>query len=321
MIPRQRVILLTDAATDSHASPGHPERPERRQAAADGVRQGTEAAGARLEVASAPPIDNHSLRRVHGAAYLAALDEGEARGGGWLDADTYLVPGSIHAARLAAGATVSAARLVAERGAAVAFAVVRPPGHHAAAGWGSGFCLLNNVALAVAALREEGMVQRIAIVDWDVHHGNGTQAIFEGDLDLFYASTHQWPFYPGTGAREESGGTVQNRPLTAGAGDDDFVAAWRDDLLPTIADFGPHAIIISAGYDAHRSDPLAELDVTEGGFREVARLVGRTAAGAGLAGVALSLEGGYDLAALRASVAASVEGLLQGLGHEGGAGG
>lgn len=317
----QRVVLLTDPAMDRHASPGHPERPDRRRAAVDGVRRGALGRAARLELTAVPSIDDRGLRRVHTAHYLSALEEGEAQGGGWLDPDTYLVTGSMNAARLAAGATVGAARAVTEGGATVAFAAVRPPGHHATSGWGSGFCLLNNIAVAVAALRDEGLARRIAIVDWDVHHGNGTQAIFGSDPELWYGSTHQWPFYPGTGAHEESTATAHNRPLAGGAGDDEFVATWRDDLLPSLDAFGPEAILVSAGYDAHRADPLAQLDVTEAGFAEVARLVGRSAAAAQLGGVALTLEGGYDLAALRASVGASVEGLLEGLARRRDAGG
>ncbi len=202
----------------------------------------------------------------------------------------------------------------------MAFAAVRPPGHHAARGRGSGFCLLNNVAIAVAGLRARGIAERVAIVDWDVHHGNGTQAIFDADPALCYTSTHESPHYPGTGARDETGvgaaaGTKHNRPLPPGSGDEAFVAAWRDELLPAIEAFAPEAILVSAGYDAHADDPLAALEVTEAGFEAVAVLVGALSARLGLPGVALTLEGGYDLDALRASVAASVRGVLAGRGE------
>ena len=197
----------------------------------------------------------------------------------------------------------------------MAFAVVRPPGHHAAAERGSGFCLLNNIAIAVAALRAEGLARRVAIVDWDVHHGDGTQAIFDADPELCYASTHQSPLYPGSGARAERGvgtavGTMHNVPLPPGSGDDAFIEAWSGELLPAIEAFRPQAILVSAGYDAHRDDPLANLQVTERGYRSVALALAGTARRLGLPGVALTLEGGYDLDALRASVAATVEGLL-----------
>ena len=316
------VWLLTDAAMDAHAVAGHPERPERRDAAADGVR---EAAGDRLEEPPVEAIDRETLEAIHDPAYLALLDEAGAHGGGWLDPDTYVVPGSLHAAELAAGATVQAALAVGTGAAVVAFAAVRPPGHHAARGRGSGFCLLNNVAVAVAGLRARGLADRIAIVDWDVHHGDGTQAIFDADPRLCYASTHQSPHYPGTGARSETGigvaaGTKHNRPLPPGSGDDAFIAAWRDELLPAVEAFEPEAILVSAGYDAHVTDPLASLDVTGRGFEAVAEMLGALSARLRLAGVALTLEGGYDLGALRESAAASVRGILTGreAGSEGG---
>jgi acetoin utilization deacetylase AcuC-like enzyme len=304
------VLLLTDARMDAHASPGHPERPARREAAAAGVR---DAAGGRLVEESTEPATDADLTRVHDPEYVAVLSEVEAEGGGWLDLETYLVPGSMEAARLAAGATIHAARVAVAGDAEVAFAAVRPPGHHARRDRGSGFCLVNHVAIAVAALRADGDAQRVAIVDWDVHHGNGTQAIFAGDADLIYTSTHQHPFYPGTGAAaDDAGGVAHNHPLYAGEGDEAFVAAWRDELLPAIEAFGAEAILVSAGYDAHAADPLAELAVTETGFEEVARLLSSTASRLGLRGVALTLEGGYDLDALRGSVAATVRGLLDG---------
>ena len=310
------VWLLTDAAMDAHASPGHAERPERRLAVVDGVRDGASAAGTELVEPAVQEIGDDEAHLVHDPDYLTLLAVAEVRGG-WLDPDTYLVPGSLRAARLAAGATVQAARAVASGQAEVAFAVVRPPGHHADVGHAAGFCLLNNAAIGAAVLRSDGLARRTAIVDWDVHHGDGTQAIFYANPDVCYASTHQSPFYPGTGSAEERGsgeaeGTKHNHPLRAGAGDAEFLAAWRDDLLPAIEAFKPQAILVSAGYDAHRDDPLAHLAVTEEGFGAVARLVGALGGRLGLPGVALTLEGGYNLAALRASAGATVRGLLDG---------
>ncbi len=304
------VWLLTDAAMDAHQAPDHPERPERRGAAATGVRA---AAGDRLvEPACEVATDGH-ITAVHGDEYLAMLVDADDRGGGWLDPDTYLVAGSLRAARLAAGATLQAACAVSAGDAEVAFAVVRPPGHHASRARGSGFCLLNNVAIAVAGLRASGAAQRVAIVDWDVHHGDGTQAIFWADPDVCYTSTHQFPFYPGTGARAEpGGGSTHNRPLAAGSGDEEFVEAWLSELLPAIEAFEPAAILVSAGYDAHRADPLAQLDVTEVGYATVARELGILSRRLGLGGVALTLEGGYDLEALQASTEATVAGILAG---------
>ena len=312
---RGAVWLLTEPAMDAHVASGHPERPDRRTAAAAGVR---DAAADRLVAVACVEASHEELAAIHEPAYLHLLADADDRGGGWLDGDTYVADGSLTAARLAAGATVQAARAVAAGEADVAFAAVRPPGHHAAAGHGSGFCLLNNVAIAAAALRADGL-RRVAIVDWDVHHGDGTQAIFDADPDLLYASTHQLPLYPGTGERSDRGvgeatGTMHNRPLEPGDGDDAFIGAWHDELLPAIEAFAPEAILVSAGYDAHRADPLAHLEVTEAGYRAVASALGDVCNRLGLPGVALTLEGGYDLDALRASVAATVRGLTDGRG-------
>jgi acetoin utilization deacetylase AcuC-like enzyme len=307
------VWLLTDAATDRHRSAGHPERPERRSAVADGIRA---AAGDALMEPPVEAVSDELLAAVHDERYLAALTAAEPRGGGWLDPDTYVVPGSLDAARLAAGAAAKAALAVAAGEVEVAFAVMRPPGHHASRQVGRGFCLFNNVAVAVAALRARGLAQRVAIVDWDVHHGDGTQAIFDADPDLCYASTHQAAFYPGTGWPEETGsgsavGTMHNRPLLAGSGDAPFEEAW-DELLTEVEAFEPEAILVSAGYDAHAADPLAGLAVTEAGFEAVGKMVGALGARRRLPGVALTLEGGYDLDALTASSAATIRGLLAG---------
>lgn len=315
MTSAARVWLLTDAAMDAHSSFGHPERPERREAVAAGVR---DAAGdGLLREVGFGPVEESALRRIHPPEHLDALAAMEARGGGWVDPDTYVAADSMAAARLAAGATLRGAFAVAGGEAEVAFAVVRPPGHHASSIRAGGFCLVNNVAVAAVALREAGLARRIGIVDWDVHHGDGTQAIFDADPAVAYASTHQWMLYPGTGHRRDRGrgpgeGTMHNVPLRPGAGDGEFVAAWRDELVPALEAFGPDAILVSAGYDAHVSDPLAHLEVTEAGYEAVARLVGELSRRLGLPGVALVLEGGYDLEALRASAAATVRGLLAG---------
>jgi acetoin utilization deacetylase AcuC-like enzyme len=310
------IWLLTDAAMDAHHAPGHPERPERRLAVAAGVR---DAAGEALVEPACREVTVEELGRVHETRYLELLDALDRQGTAWLDPDTYLVPGSMLAARLAAGATIQAALGVAAGEAAIAVAAVRPPGHHAAPGRGAGFCLYNNVALAAAALRAERLAHRIAIIDWDVHHGDGTQAIFDADPDLCYTSTHQAPFYPGTGDASERGhghaaGTKHNIPLRPGDGDERFVAAWTETLLPAVEAFSPQAILLSAGFDAHRSDPLAHLEVSEAGYGRVARALGELSARLDLPGIALTLEGGYDLPALRASVAETIRELLGGQG-------
>ncbi len=311
------VLLITSDRTDAHAAPDHPERPARRVAAVEGVRDAAAEAGSLLE-REARAASDAELERIHPPALLAALDRAAMAGGGWIDADTYLAAGSTTALRLAAGATIDAALAVARGEARVGFAVVRPPGHHAMSERPSGFCLVNNVALAAAAVRGETGVTRLAIVDWDVHHGDGTQAIFDADPALCYASTHQMPLFPGTGLPSERGsgsaaGTKLNHPLAAGDGDAAFVAAWTSELLPAVEAFRPDAILVSAGYDAHAADLLANLEVTERGYENVAVALGGVVRRLGLPGVALTLEGGYDLDALRASVAATVRGLLDGM--------
>ena len=312
------ILLLTHAAMAGHGSAGHPERPERLGAVVQGVEDAAAGLGVELRRPEVEEATNQDLERIHAPWYVAALDTAGGRGGGWIDFDTHVAPESMRAARLAAGATIGAARAAVQGSMTVAFAVVRPPGHHAAEERAAGFCLFNNVAIAAAALRADGLAQRIAIVDWDVHHGDGTQAVFDADPDLCYASTHQWPYYPGTGSPDERGsgpadGTKHNVPLPGGSGDDAFGSAWLDQLLPAVEAFRPEAILVSAGYDAHRDDPLASLMVTEDGFATVAAAVGQLSRKLGLGGVALTLEGGYDLRALRASAAATVTSLANGL--------
>jgi len=317
-----RVLLFSDPAMAGHHPPGHPERAERIDAVASGIADAAAAADALLERPAVEPAEAAALERVHPAPYLALLDDAARQGGGWIDSDTHIGTDSMMAARLAAGATTQAALAAASGEAEVAFAVVRPPGHHARRERAAGFCLLNNVAVAALALRAAGLAGRIAILDWDVHHGDGTQAIFDADPDLCYASTHQMPLYPGSGDAADRGtglgmGTKHNAPLPPGSGDVAFTDAWLTRLLPAVEAFAPQAILVSAGYDAHRVDPLAELEVTAAGFRRVAEAIGRLALAGGIPGLALTLEGGYDLEALHDSAAATVAGLLVGLSGSG----
>lgn len=313
-----RIHLYAHPASSGHGVAGHPEREDRVPAAINGVLDACARYSVELSRPEVSKVAPALLDLVHPKRHVAALDDFADRGGGWIDADTHVSRTSMAAARFAAGATVQAAVSVAVGAADIAFAVVRPPGHHASAQRAAGFCLLNNVALAAFALRQRGLARRIAILDWDAHHGDGTQAIFEADPDLAYASTHQAPLYPGTGHPDERGtgaaqGTMHNLPLRPGSGDAEFVAAWMEHLLPWVEAFRPEALLVSAGYDAHAADPLAALQVTEAGFGAVAHAVGELARRLDLPGVALTLEGGYDLAALRASVAATVSGLVEGM--------
>jgi acetoin utilization deacetylase AcuC-like enzyme len=234
------------------------------------------------------------LARVHDAAYLerlAALDRPTQ-----LDSDTAADETSWEAARLAAGIALEA---VDRSG----FALVRPPGHHALADRAMGFCLVNNVAVAALYAQAELGLARVAIVDFDVHHGNGTEASFRGDESVLVVSLHQWPFYPGTGGPGTSDETTLNLPLPAGSGDDVYGAAFRDAVEPVVRGFAPDLVLVSAGFDAHEADPLAQMRVTEAGFRELAARC--AALGPRVAAV---LEGGYNLGTLRALVAAAQAG-------------
>jgi acetoin utilization deacetylase AcuC-like enzyme len=286
---------------------GHPERPARIDAVMAGVADVALELGSDLEIVAPEPADLAALTRVHPAAHLAQLEEFCRGGGGHLDPDTFARPDSWQAALLSAGGGLQAIDVLRRRGAGVAFVATRPPGHHALADRAMGFCLLNNVAVSAAALVAEG--ERVLIVDWDVHHGNGTQALFWDDPSVLYVSTHQSPFYPGTGEAGEVGGDgapglTVNVPLPAGATGDVVRRALDEVAAPVIEEFAPTWVLISAGFDAHRADPLAELALSGGDFADLATTVAGYAPGPGR--VLAFLEGGYDLGALRASVAATL---------------
>ena len=306
------VVAGCDVDGDRHdTGPGHPERPSRLAAARSGLAE----AGFG-DVAPLPPrlATREELLRVHSGAYLDALERFCAAGGGRLDPDTVVSPGSWETALTAAGAGLAALDALAGGAGTAAFVGTRPPGHHAERSRGMGFCLLNNVAVAAAALTADG--HRVLVVDWDVHHGNGTQDIFWDDPDVVYFSTHQSPLYPGTGRLGETGGPhalgrTVNVPLPPGATGDVLRKAVDEVLAPVAAWAQPEWVLVSAGFDAHRDDPLADLRLTAGDFADlaiaVASLVPRTGR------VALFLEGGYDLDALRRSVAAAVAAVTGGV--------
>ncbi len=275
---------------------GHPERPARLVA----VRQGVVAAGLQEAVldVEARRATRAELSRVHPEEYLDAIEGFCAAGGGHIDADTSAVPASWDAAVLAAGAGMTAIERLDDGEASAAFCAVRPPGHHATPRRAMGFCLLNNVAVAAAALAERG--ERVLIVDYDAHHGNGTQAAFYHDPRVLYVSLHEYPLYPGTGALDETGGgrgagfTV-NVPLPAGATGDVYRHAIDDVVTPIAEHWSPTWLIVSAGFDAHRADPLTGLALTSGDFADLTgQLAHLVAPGRRL----LFLEGGYDLTAL-----------------------
>ena len=288
---------------------GHPESPARLRAVLEGLDRDRFAALDRLE---APRASREALERVHEPAYVARiLASAPAQGVVRLDEDTLMSPGSTEAALRAAGAVTTAVDAVLGGTAVRAFCAVRPPGHHATANQAMGFCLFNNVAVgAMHALAAHGL-ERVAIADFDVHHGNGTQDIFAGEPRVLFASSHQWPLYPGSGAAQETGvGNLCNAPLPPGTGPQGFRQAWSEQLLPRLDAFAPQLLLVSAGFDAHRADPLAALQL---GAEDYAWLTGQ------LVDLALrhadgrivsTLEGGYDLPALAASAAAHVEALM-----------
>jgi acetoin utilization deacetylase AcuC-like enzyme len=307
------VALITHPLCLNHdPGLGHPESPDRLRAVIRALERREFASLLREEAPAAP---REAIERVHAPGYVERLFALNPREGERipLDPDTVIGEGSLEAALRAAGGAMHAVDCVMAGHARAAFAAIRPPGHHAERAAAMGFCLFNNAAIAASHARHHHRLQRIAIVDFDVHHGNGTENFVKNDPDLFYASTHQWPCYPGTGALEERGrfGNVVNFPLSPGADGEDFRLAWEGVILPRLEAFAPELLIVSAGFDAHFADPLAELRVRESDFGWLTeRLVEVADRHAGGRIVSL-LEGGYNLEALAASAAEHVRALMR----------
>jgi acetoin utilization deacetylase AcuC-like enzyme len=305
-------LLFSHPASRNHINPpGHPECIERIEAieailAAPDFND--------LVRREAPMAGDEAVRRAHPGRYLDAI-RAAAPKSGWsrLDPDTTMSPGSLEAALRAAGAAVAAVDALFAGEARNAFCAMRPPGHHAESAKAMGFCIFNSATIAALHGRARHGIARAAVVDFDVHHGNGTQEIFWNDGDLFYGSTHQMPFYPGTGSRDETGqGNIHNAPLSPGDGGKEFRAAMEAVILSALDAFKPELVIVSAGFDAHRADPLGGLRLDEADYAWVTRrimdIAGRHAGGR----VVSVLEGGYNVAALARSVAAHVMTLMSG---------
>jgi acetoin utilization deacetylase AcuC-like enzyme len=308
----RRVFVVEDSRFLAHRAQGsHPERPERLAAVGRAIAERRDRLG-RLAPRAAE-IDE--LTAVHPETHVRAIETASRMAPGHLDADTYVAPASYEVARLAAGSAVDAARAVAQGRCDAAFAALRPPGHHAEAHRAMGFCLFNNVAVAARALQRDG-VERILILDWDVHHGNGTQHSFESDPNVLFFSTHQFPFYPGTGdfgecGRDAGEHATVNVPLPPGCGDEIYTGVMRRVLVPVASAFRPELILVSCGFDAHRDDPLASMQVTRDGYTEMTRIVRALADDLCGGRVAFVLEGGYAVNGLVEGCSAVLDALLE----------
>ncbi len=300
------VVYAIDDVFLGHAAPGfHPEGPQRLAPVNAGLRRAGAAERAiRLPVRLAT---EQELGLVHTPRYVSHMARALPGGAGYLDADTFFSAGSWDAARYAVGTAIDLAVGALQGHFLRGFAAVRPPGHHAEPDRGMGFCLFNNVAIAAAAARAEG-ASRVAVVDWDVHHGNGTQAAFVADPSVLFISTHQADLYPGTGLSSEMGtfagrGATINLPLPPGSGDREYATVFEEVIVPALTTFRPDLILISAGFDAYYDDPLAQMCVTARGFRQMALAVRRVSEQVCGGRVVAVLEGGYNLAGLEACVA------------------
>jgi acetoin utilization deacetylase AcuC-like enzyme len=297
--------IYTDPRCLEHFAPGHPERPDRMTAALRGLQSDADF----YVWPETRPADEGDVAAVHSESHVRTVRQLAQQGGGWLDPDTFVVPASYDAALLAAGATLQATSDVMAGRYDSAFVVVRPPGHHATPNRGMGFCLFNSIAIAARWAVRHG-AQRAAILDIDVHHGNGTQDILFDRPDVLYYSTHQYPFYPGTGRVEDVGagdgtGATVNLPLPAGCGDDTFLMATDQVLTPALRRFRPDIVLVSLGFDAHWADPLASMRLTTHGYTQILLGIRRLAKELCGGRLVLLLEGGYDLRVLEVGARAA----------------
>jgi acetoin utilization deacetylase AcuC-like enzyme len=301
-------VFLEHPSSLQHQTGPHPEQPARISAI---QRELSERGWLGFERLESPAVDLELLTAVHPRAHVETIRELAARGGGAIDLDTVMSEGSYEAALHAAGGAVRLVELLLAKEARYGFSAHRPPGHHATANRAMGFCLFNNVAVAATSALGQGGLGRVLILDWDVHHGNGTNDIFHSSDQVLFISIHQWPFYPGTGAADDLGsgaglGYTVNLPVPAGAGDDVFCSLVDHVAMPLAVAFQPELVLVSAGYDAHQEDPLGQCAVTDAGFAAMTRSVVRTCATLDVP-LGCVLEGGYGLAALARGVAGTME--------------
>ena len=302
--------VYTHAACVEHdPGPGHPESPARLRAVLETL---DDPRFAQIERIEAPRATRDQLLRVHEPAYIESIYASAPESGSLrLDPDTVMSPASLEAAERAAGAVCAAVDAVMAKEAKRAFCAVRPPGHHATANAAMGFCIFNGIAVGAAHALEAHGLGRVAILDFDVHHGNGTQDIFVNEPRVLYLSSHQMPLYPGTGSVNERGlGNIVNAPLPPQAGSREFRTAWDEILLPALENFRPQLLLVSAGFDAHRLDPLAQLQVEAEDYAWITRRLCDLAATDAHDRIVSVLEGGYSLEALRESVSAHVAELM-----------
>jgi acetoin utilization deacetylase AcuC-like enzyme len=298
-------LWLRHDSSFGHDIPGHPERPERIRALEAEMARHSWFGASLLE---APAVAPEQLLAVHPESYVARIEALCASGGGFLDADTAAVPSTWEAALHAAGGATALVDALLGGGAPVGVSALRPPGHHAERERAMGFCIFGNVAVAAERARSAHGIERVLIFDWDVHHGNGTEAIFAADPGVLFVSIHEWPLYPGTGPASFAGrgageGFTVNLPVPGLSGDDVYLSLTEHVVAPLIRTWEPQLVLVSAGFDAHRADPLATCRVTEAGFAGMTAAVRRACDAAG-APVGVVLEGGYDLGALAGSMAA-----------------